>query len=82
MTDDIGGISSELLQQTVEKLERLEEEKGAIAEQIREAYAEAKGVGFDTKVLRMIIRMRKMDQREIDEQEALVELYKQALGMR
>ena len=62
-------------------IERMEEEKRAIADDIKEIYAEAKGNGFDTKVLRQIIRIRKQDASERAEQEALLELYMAALGM-
>ena len=65
----------------IERIERMEEEKKAIADDIKEIYAEAKGNGFDTKVLRQIIRIRKQDASERMEQEALLELYMAALGM-
>ena len=65
----------------IERIERMEEEKAAIADDIKEIYAEAKGNGFDTKVLRQIIRIRKQDAAERMEQEALLELYMAALGM-
>ena len=65
----------------VERVERLEEEKKAIADDIRDVYAEAKGSGFDVKALRTIVRMRKQDADERKEQEAILETYLQALGM-
>jgi uncharacterized protein (UPF0335 family) len=65
----------------IERIERLEEEKAALAEDIREVYAEAKSSGFDTKALRAIIRMRKQDDHERMEQEALLATYMHALGM-
>ena len=65
----------------VERVERLEEEKKAIADDIRDVYAEAKGNGFDVKVLRTIVRMRKQDANERAEQETILETYMQALGM-
>ncbi len=65
----------------IERIERLEEEKAAIAGDIKEVYAEAKGNGFDTKVLRKIVSIRKQDANERMEQEALLELYLTALGM-
>ena len=65
----------------VERIERLEEEKKAIADDIRDVYAEAKGTGFDTKALRTIVRMRKQDTDERKEQEAILETYLHALGM-
>ena len=69
------------LKSIVERIERLEEDKKAIAGDIKEVYAEAKGNGFDTKVLRQIIRIRKQDHAARMEQEALLELYMAALGM-
>ncbi|HET9902175.1 MAG TPA: DUF2312 domain-containing protein [Xanthobacteraceae bacterium] len=65
----------------IERIERLEEEKKAIADDIRDVYAEAKGNGFDVKALRTIIRMRKQDVEERKEQEAILETYLAALGM-
>jgi uncharacterized protein (UPF0335 family) len=65
----------------VERIERLEEEKKAIADDIRDVYAEAKGTGFDVKALRTIIRMRKQDADERREQETILETYLHALGM-
>ena len=65
----------------VERIERLEEEKKAIADDIRDVYAEAKGTGFDVKALRTIVRLRKQDVDERKEQEAILETYMHALGM-
>ena len=75
------GIAREQLKSIVERIERLEEEKQALADDIKEVYAEAKGNGFDTKTLRTVIRIRKQDTSERQEQEALLDLYLQALGM-
>ncbi|WP_035670053.1 DUF2312 domain-containing protein [Bradyrhizobium liaoningense] len=69
------------LKAIVERVERLEEEKKVIADDIRDIYAEAKGNGFDTKALRTIVRMRKQDANERAEQEAILDTYLQALGM-
>lgn len=74
-------VAQDQLRAFVERIERLEEEKKAIAEDIREVYAEAKGNGFDTKVLRQVIRIRKQDRAERLEQEAILDLYLAALGM-
>ena len=68
------------LRTIVARIERLEEEKAALSADLREVYAEAKGNGFDTKVLRQVIRLRKLDKAEVQEQEALLELYMSALG--
>ena len=65
----------------VERIERLEEEKKAIADDVRDVYAEAKGNGFDVKALRTVVRMRKQDVNERKEQEAILETYLHALGM-
>jgi uncharacterized protein (UPF0335 family) len=78
---DVGGIAGERLKSFIERIERLEEEKRALAEDIKEVFAEAKGVGFDVKIMRQIIKIRKMDQDDVDEQEALLDVYKRALGM-
>ena len=69
------------LKSIVERIERLEEEKKTIAADIKEVYAEAKGNGFDTKILRKVISLRKKDASEREEEESMLELYLQALGM-
>ncbi len=69
------------LRSVIERIEKLEEEKKAIAEDIREVFGEAKANGFDTKVLRQVLRIRKQDKAERQEQEAVLDLYLQALGM-
>jgi len=74
-------IAKEQLKSIVERVERLEEEKKAIADDIRDIYAEAKGNGFDVKVLRQVVSLRKKDLTERQEQEAVRDLYMQALGM-
>ena len=78
---DVGGIAGERLRSFIERIERLEEEKKTLAEDIKEVFAEAKGSGFDTKVMRQIIRIRRMDKDDLDEQETLLDIYKRALGM-
>ena len=74
-------VAQDQIRAFVERIERMEEEKAAIANDIKEIYAEAKGNGFDVKVLRQIVRIRKQDANERMEQEALLELYMSALGM-
>ncbi len=69
------------LRSFIERIERLEEEKAALAEDIREVYAEAKGNGFDTKTMRQVIKIRKMESADRQEQEALLSLYLEALGL-
>ncbi len=78
---DVGGVAADQLRSLVERIERLEEEKKALQEDIKDVYAEAKGNGFDVKILRKIISMRKRDRAELDEEETILELYLQALGM-
>lgn len=78
---DVGGLAADRLQSIVQRIERLEEEKRALAEDIKEVYAEAKGNGFDSKILRQVIKLRKMERADRQEQEALLDLYLQALGM-
>ncbi|HEX3536908.1 MAG TPA: DUF2312 domain-containing protein [Stellaceae bacterium] len=78
---DVGGIAGERLKSFVERIERLEEEKQALAADIKEVYAEAKGSGFDTRIMRQVIRLRRMDKDDLDEQETLLDVYKRALGM-
>ena len=79
---DTGGVAGERLRSFIERIERLEEEKAALAEDIREVYAEAKGNGFDVKTMRQIVRLRKLDSADRQEQEAILETYMAALGMR
>jgi len=74
-------VSSGELRQFIEKIERLEEEKTELMETIREVFAEAKGGGFDVKIMKQVLKMRKMKQDELMEQEELLTLYLQALGM-
>jgi uncharacterized protein (UPF0335 family) len=78
---DVGGIAGERLKSFIERIERLEEEKRALAEDIKEVFSEAKGVGFDVRTMRQILKLRRMDQDDLDEQEALLDTYKRALGM-
>ncbi|MCS6922141.1 MAG: DUF2312 domain-containing protein [Elioraea sp.] len=75
------GIAADRLRSLVERIERLEEERRALAADIKDVYAEAKSAGFDVKVMRQLIRLRRQDQAEVQEQESLLELYKRALGM-
>jgi uncharacterized protein (UPF0335 family) len=74
-------VAQDQLRAIIERIERMEEEKQAISDDIKEIYAEAKGKGFDVKVLRQIVRIRKQDHAERMEQEALLDLYMAALGM-
>ncbi len=79
--DQTQSVAADQLKAIVERIERLEEEKAALSGDIKDVYAEAKANGFDIKVLRTIISLRKKDRDERMEQEAILDLYKQALGM-
>jgi uncharacterized protein (UPF0335 family) len=82
MTSDTSySVTAEELRQFIERFERLEAEKKDIADQQKEVMAEAKGRGYDTKVMRKVIALRKRDKDDIAEEEAVLEMYKQALGM-
>jgi uncharacterized protein (UPF0335 family) len=76
-----GGVAVDQLRSVIERLERLEEDKSGIAADIREVYAEAKGNGFSTAAIREIIKLRKLDANEVDEQETILDTYRRALGM-
>lgn len=78
---NVNGISEDHLRSYIERIERLEEEKQGIADDIKEVFAEAKGTGFDVKAMREIIRKRKKDKATLQEEEYMVEAYKIALGM-
>ena len=80
-TRDIGGVGGDRLRSFIERIERLEEEKAALMEDIKETYGEAKGVGFDVKTIRKLISLRKMDSEKRRESEELLDLYKSAIGM-
>jgi uncharacterized protein (UPF0335 family) len=76
-----GNIAADRLKSIVERIERLEEERKALGSDIKDIYAEAKSAGFDVKVLRQLIRLRKQEPADIEEQETLLDVYKRALGM-
>ncbi len=78
---DTGGVAADQLRAFIERIERLHEERKAIADDIKDVFAEAKGNGFDTKVMKIVIRMRQQEPHEREEQEAIVDLYLHALGM-
>ncbi|MEQ8665764.1 MAG: DUF2312 domain-containing protein [Rhodospirillales bacterium] len=78
---DTAGIASDRLKSFIERIEHLEEEKKALSEDLKEVYAEAKAAGFDNKVMRQIVRLRKMDQADRREQEELLAVYLRALDM-
>ncbi len=76
-----GGVAADQLRSFIERIERLEEEKATLANDIREVFAEAKMTGFDTKAMRQIVKLRKMESADREEQEEILKLYKHALGM-
>ena len=76
-----GAVQSERLRLLIERIERLEEEKKGLADDIRDVYAEAKAAGYDPKTMRAVVRLRKMDTQDRQEADALLETYKAALGM-
>jgi len=78
---EVGGIAVERLRSFVERIERLEEERTALGADIREVFAEAKANGFDTKIMRQVIKLRKMETADRQEQDHLLDLYKRALGL-
>lgn len=77
----VGGVAGQRLKSFIERVERLEEEKAALMEDIKEVFAEAKGVGFDTKTMRRLIKLRKMDAQKRTEDQELLSLYADAIGM-
>jgi uncharacterized protein (UPF0335 family) len=76
------GFAKDHLKSFIERIERLEEEKAALAADIREVYSEAKGTGFDVKIMRQVVRLRKMETADRQEQDAILDLYLSALGMK
>ena len=81
-TSEDGPVAADQLRSIVDRIERLEEEKKALAEDVKEVYAEAKGNGFDVKILRRILALRKRDQADLFEEETILDLYMRALGMK
>lgn len=80
-TKEVGGIAADRLRSIIERVERLEEERKSLADDIKDIFAEAKSAGFEVKVIRQIIRLRKQEPAEVEEQETLLDLYRRALGM-
>lgn len=81
MTESSGEISAERLKSFIKRIEKLEEDKAAVSEDLKEVYAEAKGTGFDVKIIRKIVRLRKIELEKRREEDELIELYKNAIGM-
>lgn len=80
-TTETGGIAADRLRSLIERIERLEEEKATIASDIRDIFAEAKSAGFDVKIMRVVLKLRKMNAADRDEQEFLTETYRKALDI-
>jgi len=78
---DVGGVAGKRLRALLERIERLEEEKKALADDVKDIFAEAKGTGFDVTTMRRILKLRKMAPDKVREQDELLELYKAAIGM-
>ncbi|MBV8131696.1 MAG: DUF2312 domain-containing protein [Alphaproteobacteria bacterium] len=78
---DVGGVAVERLKSFIERIERFEEEKRGLSGDIKEVYAEARSSGFEPKIMRQVIKLRRMDKQDADEEESLLDLYKRALGM-
>ena len=81
MAEDSSGISAERLRTIIKRIEKLEEDKAGVAEDIKEVYAEAKGTGFDVKIIRQIVRLRKIELEKRREESELLDLYMSAIGM-
>lgn len=77
----VGGIAADRLRSIIERVERLEEERKALASDIKDIFAEAKGAGFDVRVIKAIIAIRKQEPAEVEEQETLLDIYRRALGL-
>jgi uncharacterized protein (UPF0335 family) len=77
----VGGVAVDQLKSIIARVEKLEEEKAAIADDIKDVFAEAKGNGFDVKAIRQILKLRKMDAQEREEEETILDTYLRALGM-
>jgi uncharacterized protein (UPF0335 family) len=78
---DVGGVAADRLRSIVERVERLEEERKAIADDVKDIFTEAKSAGFDTAVIRTLLKIRKMEPADVEERETLLDLYRHALGM-
>ena len=81
MTENFNTISGEKLRSIISRIESLEDDKTNVLADIREVYAEAKGIGFDSKIIRKIVQLRKIDSQKLQEEENILELYKSALNM-
>ena len=80
-TVQTGGIAADRLRSIIERVERLEEERKALAGDIKDIFSEAKSAGFDVKTIKQILKLRKMDPAQVEEKETLLDIYRRALGM-
>ncbi len=80
-TNFVNGVAGEVLLKFIERIEYIEEQKKALAEDMKEVYAEAKGQGFDTKIIRKIVSLRKRERAEVEEEETMLDIYMRAIGM-
>lgn len=81
VNNTVGGIAVDRLRSIIDRVERLEEERKALGEDIRDVFQEAKSAGFDVKVVKQLIKLRKQEPAEVEEQETLLETYRRALGL-
>ncbi len=80
--NDVAGVAGDRLRSFIERIERLEEEKRALMADVKDVYAEAKATGFEPKIMRQVVRLRAMDRDLLSEQDALLDVYRDALGLR
>lgn len=80
-TETVGGIAVDRLRSIIERVERLEDERKALGSDIRDVFQEAKSAGFDVKVVKQLIKLRKQNPADVEEQETLLDIYRRALGM-
>lgn len=80
-TKNVGGVAADRLRSIIERVERLEDERKALGEDIRDIFTEAKSAGFDVKIVKQLIKLRKQEPAEVEEQETLLDIYRKALGM-
>ena len=80
-TNTAGGVAADRLRSIIERVERLEDERKALGEDIRDIFTEAKSAGFDVKIVKQLIKLRKQEPAEVEEQETLLDIYRKALGM-
>lgn len=80
-TNNVGGVAADRLRSIIDRIERLEDERKALGSDIRDVFTEAKSAGFDVKVIKQLLKLRKQEPAEVEEQETLLDIYRRALGM-